>query len=174
MMAQERLPRTGIDRPPSTLQLVGIPIFSILFGSMLTLLPVLIDMPWLPPFGFMLLIAWRQVQRNLFPVWIGLPLGLFDDLISGQPLGSAIFLWTVSNLILDIVERRLVWREPWSEWGIASALVTLYLLAQLGLANQGDAVTKMHVIVPQMIFSVLIFPVIARLCETLDRLRRST
>ncbi len=174
MMAVERLPRTSIDKPPSMLRLLGIPITSIMLGSMLTLLPAIVEMPWLPPLGFLVLVAWRQVQRNLLPVWIGLPLGLFDDLLSGQPLGSAIFLWTLSCLILDIIDRRMVWREIWTEWGIAAALIVLFLLAQLGLANDGDASTSSSVIVPQMIASVLVFPVIARLCETLDRLRRST
>jgi rod shape-determining protein MreD len=173
-MPAERLPRTSIDRPPSLRRLIGIPVASIMLGSTLTLLPSIAEMPWLPPFGFMMLIAWRQVQRNLLPVWIGLPLGLFDDLLSGQPLGSAIFLWTLSFLILDMVDRRMVWREIWTEWGIASALLSLFLLAQLGLANQGEASTNASVIVPQMIISILAFPVIARLCETLDRLRRST
>ena len=48
-----------------------------------------------------------------------LPLGLFDDLVSGQPLGSAMLLWTLCFLAIDVLEQRLVWRDFWQDWLIA-------------------------------------------------------
>ena len=54
-----------------------------MLGSMLTALPLVSGLPLVPPFGFLMLLAWRFVRPGLLPVWAGLPLGLWDDLFSG-------------------------------------------------------------------------------------------
>jgi rod shape-determining protein MreD len=173
-MTAQRLPYTSIDKPPTRTRLMGIPVATVMLGSLMTMLPVIASMPWLPPFGYLTLIAWRLLQRNMWPVWIGLPLGLFDDMVSGQPLGSAIFLWTLTFLMLDVLDRRMVWRDVWAEWGVASACTVLLLMSQLWIANGGAVHTSASVLVPQMFVSIFAFPVVARLCEWLDQLRRST
>jgi rod shape-determining protein MreD len=169
----DRRPRTRIDRAPTQLQLAAIPIISVMLGSLTALLPMIASAPLLPPFGFMILIAWRLLHRTLWPVWMTLPLGFFDDLFSGQPLGSAVFLWTLAFLTVDLLDRRMLWRDFWQEWGLASALTCLLLLLQLLIANSTGNPTRPSVLVPQMILSVLILPLITRLCARLDLLRRS-
>lgn len=66
---------------------------SILAGSLVTLLPVVATVPFLPPFGLLMFLGWRLLRPGALPVWAAAPLGLFDDLVSGQPLGSAVLLW---------------------------------------------------------------------------------
>jgi hypothetical protein len=61
---------------------------AILFGSLPPWLPIIAPAPVPPPLGFLLLLAWRLLRPGLLPPWAGLPLGLFDDLYSGQPTGS--------------------------------------------------------------------------------------
>ena len=63
--------------------------------------------PVLPPLGFLAFVAWRQLRPGLLPVWAGLPLGLFDDLFSGQPFGTAVMLWSIAAIVLDVIEARL-------------------------------------------------------------------
>ena len=62
---------------------------TILLGSLTPWLPVIAPAPVLPPFGFMMLLAWRLLRPGLLPLWAGLPLGLFDDLYSAASRSAA-------------------------------------------------------------------------------------
>ena len=92
----ERRPRRRIGYAPSVTRLIGIPVASVMLGSLSPLMPLIATLPILPPFGFMILIAWRLLHRTVWPVWAAVPLGAFDDMLSGQPLGSAMILWTLA------------------------------------------------------------------------------
>jgi rod shape-determining protein MreD len=168
-----KLPRQRIDRAPTRFQMIAIPVASVMLGSLLPILPIIASMPILPPMGFMFLIAWRLLQRTMWPVWIALPLGLFDDMFSGQPIGSAIFLWTLAFLALDLFDRRMIWRDTWQDWGLASVLTTALLLTSLEVANATGGHTSPIVLLPQIVIAVLLFPSIARACALLDTVRLS-
>lgn len=149
----------------------AVPIASTLLGSLLTTLPVIATAPLLPPFGLLFLIAWRMLRPELWPVWAALPLGLFDDLLSGNPLGTAMLTWTIAFVILDVIDRWQVWRDYWQEWFIASGLIALCLIGGflVTLATGGGG--YILIIVPQLIASILAFPVVVRLTAILDRWR---
>jgi rod shape-determining protein MreD len=166
-----RPPRTRIDRPPSSLRVTGTPILTTMIGSMAPLLPIIASAPILPPFGLLLLVAWRLRHRTIWPVWIGLPLGLWDDIFSGQPLGSSMLLWTIVMLGLDVVDRRMVWRDFWQDWGLAAVVIALTLLAGLGIANLTGGNTSPLIILPQMAISIALFPLLARVCAVFDTWR---
>jgi rod shape-determining protein MreD len=163
--------RSRIDRPPSLMRISGTPIVSTMIGSMAPLLPIIATAPSMPPFGLLLLIAWRLRHRTLWPVWVGLPLGLWDDIFSGQPLGSSMLLWTLVMLGLDVIDRRMVWRDFWQDWGLASALLALVLTGGLIIANWTGGNTAWLIIAPQILASIALFPMIARLCAALDQWR---
>ena len=150
-----------------------LPIVTTLAGSCLVLAPYVATIPMLPPFGFLMLIAWRLLRPELWPIWIGLPLGLFDDLMSGQPIGSAVMLWTLALLAIDVIDQRLVWRDYWQDWLIAAGLTIAMLLGGLVTANMAGGEGHVVLIVPQMIVSILIYPAVARVCALLDRWRLS-
>ena len=160
----ERLPRRRIDRAPTPTRLIGIPVASVMLGSLCTLVPMLASMPILPPFGLMILIAWRLLHRTMWPIWMPIPLGLFDDMVSGQPIGSAILIWTLGFLALDLVDRRMVWRDQLEEWAIASALLVASLVANLAIANYSGGATPPYLLIPQMAISILLFPATTRPC----------
>ncbi len=168
-----RTPRQRIDRAPTRFRMIAVPVASVMLGSLLPLLPVIASMPILPPLGFMFLIAWRLLQRTMWPVWIPIPLGLFDDMFSGQPIGSAILLWTLAFLSLDLFDRRMMWRDTWQDWGLASALIAALLLASLWVANGTGGNTAPYVLLPQVIIAILLFPSVARICALLDTVRLS-
>lgn len=162
-------PRLG--RNPSRFRLQGTPILTVMLGSMTTALPVIAQSPVLPPIGLLMLLSWRLMRPELWHAWIGLPLGLFDDIMSGQPLGSSMFLWTVTLIGIDATETRLLWRDYWQDWLIACGAIILcqtggYLFARL----TGGGGTIM-LIAPQILWSILLFPFIERQCARLDRWR---
>lgn len=168
-----RHPRSRIGRTPSRTQRQAVPIVSTMIGSMTPLLPIIATAPVMPPWGLLVLLAWRMLHRNLWPVWMGIPLGVFDDIFSGQPLGSAMMLWTLALLGLDVLDRRMIWRDFWQEWGIAGALVVAMLLLQLLISYATGGATNPLLLLPQMLLSILAFPLIARICAMLDDWRLS-
>jgi rod shape-determining protein MreD len=163
--------RRRINRVPSPLLARGVPWLSVMLGSLLPGWLFIASAPYVPPLGFLTLLAWRQLRPGLLPVWAGLPLGLFDDLYSGQPLGSAILLWSVAMIVLELIELRFPWRSFALEWLVAAALIFTYILASLGLANAAGGDTSVLVLAPQFILATLVYPFVARLVAALDRFR---
>lgn len=163
--------RSDFTPPPSTFAQQAIPITSVLIASLLPLLPYVATVPLLPPLGFMVALAWRLLRADLWPLWVALPLGLFDDLFSGAPLGSAMALWTISFVAIDLIDRRLVWRDQWQDWSIAAGFLALYLLGALALADVTGGATPLRLLSPQLALSVLLFPMVMRIATHLDRAR---
>lgn len=160
-----------IDRDHSRLLANGLPVATILLGSLAPLLPLIASGPILPPLGYMIFLAWRIVRPGLLPLWIGIPLGAFDDLFSGQPFGSAIMLWSATMLVLEMLEARFPWRGFFQEWASTGALIAAYLAISALIAGTGLGIMVLLLILPQAILSILLFPVVARIVASFDRLR---
>lgn len=160
-----------INRRHSQALAYGVPWLSIMLGSLAPFLPVIAPAPVLPPFGYLMLLAWRFVRPGLLPLWAGLPLGLFDDLFSGQPLGSGILLFSLTLLGVELVELRFPWRSFLLDWLAAAALVLIYLTAAALLSGADWTLVQMTVILPQLLLSIVLFPIVSRMVALLDRLR---
>lgn len=148
-----------------------LPAVTTMLGSATVLLPLVATSPVLPPFGFMMLLAWRLLRPELWPLWIGLPLGLVDDLFSGQPIGSAPLLWTIVLLAHDQVARQNLLRDHWQDWMTAVVAISFVLGGGLVAANLAGGASAPETIVPQLLLSCLLYPVVARSVATLDRWR---
>lgn len=153
--------------PPSDRDRVIAATTSIMVGSLVTIVPLVANVPFLPPFGLLLLLGWRLRDPDLFPSWAPVLLGLFDDLVSGQPLGSATALWTASFIAIDVIDGRMVWRDFWQDWLIASgALAFCLLVARLMAAPLAARVDT--VVLLQVVISSALYPLAARLCARID------
>jgi len=169
--ALREIGKRRINRAPSPFLAMATPWLLVMLGSLSPTWPVIASAPVMPPLGFLLLVAWQQLRPGLFPVWVGLPLGLFDDLYSGQPMGSAVVLWSAAMLGLDFIEHRFPWRGFVLTWLEASAFIAAYLVLSLEIANLAGGSTELAVIAPQVMLSVLIYPIAARLVGLADRFR---
>ncbi|MFS0735470.1 rod shape-determining protein MreD [Sphingomonas sp. 1P06PA] len=146
-----------------------VPIASTLAGSALGALPVIASAPALPPFGLLMMLAWRLLRPELWPAWAGLPLGLADDLLTGQPLGSGMALWTAVFLAVDRIDNRLPWRDYWLDWSIAAVALMVVMTGQLFAA--GLALDMVPTMLPLIAMTILCFPFAARFAASLDRWR---
>jgi rod shape-determining protein MreD len=147
-----------------------IPIASVVIGSLLTIVPIVATFPVLPPLGLMSLLGWRLLRPDAVRIWAPLPFGLFDDLVSGQPLGSAILLWTISFLVIDLLDQRLMSRDFWQDWVLAAGAISFCLIIGRLIATPLEA----HVdtlLLFQVIAAVLLYPFVARIIAWLDRKR---
>lgn len=161
--------RKKLNRAPSPVIAIVVPWLTVMLGSLSPTWPLIASAPLLPPLGFLILLAWRQLRPGLLPVWAGLPLGLFDDLYSGQPLGSAILLWSIALIVLDVIELRFPWRNFLIDWLVAAGLILAYLPTAMGLAQ--GAVPSPLVLAPQLLISIFAYPLVGRLVALFDRLR---
>ena len=160
-----------INRAPSPFVALAVPWVTIMLGSMFPAFPLIASAPLFPPIGFMLLVAWRQIRPGLLPVWAGFPLGLFDDIYSGQPFGSAMLVWSLAMVVLDVIEARFPWRSFWQEWLVGSLMVIAWLLTAAMFANAAGAATPFILIAPQAVLAILLYPLVGRLVAMFDRFR---
>lgn len=146
---------------------------TIMAASLLTILPIVTTFPFLPPFGLLVLLAWRLRAPEVLPVWAAAPLGLFDDLFSGNPLGSAMALWTIAVVAIDVLDSRLVWRDFWHDWLVAGAAILLFLVGARLAATPLSAHVDIVLLI-QIVASLSLFPLVAMVCARIDATGRQT
>ena len=150
----------------------ALPWITVMAGSLVTIIPVVATIPILPPMGLLMLLAWRLLARYALRPWAAAPLGLFDDLLSGQPLGSAMLLWSVCFLVIELVEQRLAFRDFWQEWLVGGTAIALCLIVGRFFAVPVGAHVD-TVLLAQIVTSVMLFPLAARIVAWIDRKRGS-
>lgn len=148
-----------------------VPVVSTLLASMLALLPVVTSVPLVPDTGFLVLLAWRLLRPEMWPATTALPLGLFNDLVGGHPLGQSIALWTMVFIGFDVADSRGLYRDYWMDWFFASVAIVFYVLGGWYIEWLMGSEARISVTFPQLAASVLAFPVAARVVLGLDRWR---
>lgn len=111
------------------------------------------------------------MRPGLMPLWIGVPLGAFDDLFSGQPFGSAILLWSLTMIVLEVIETRFPWRGFAQDWFTAGLAVVLYIVAAMTISGASLTPQTAVIIWPQIALAILLYPLLARIVAGLDRFR---
>lgn len=160
-----------INREPLPLLAYSLPYLSIMLGSLVPIVLVTVEMPIVPPLGFMILLAWRIMRPGLLPQWVGLPLGAFDDLFSGQPFGSAILFWSLAMIAIELVEARFPWRGFWQDWIAAALASSSYILLAMLFSGAKLTWPMLLISLPQLLVAIVLYPGIARLIAWLDQLR---
>ena len=74
-------------------------------------------------------------------------------------------------LVLDLVDRRTMWRGYWLEWALATLLLFGNETAEWRIAQVMGASLPFVTIVPPLLIATLAFPVFAWLAARLDRWR---
>ena len=148
-----------------------IPALSVAFASLLSTLPIVSDGGWFPDFGFIVLIAWRLLRADAFPAWWAAPLGLFNDLVTGNPVGLSVTVWTAAMLALDLADRRTMWRDYWLEWVLAALLLLGNESLEWRLAQAMGAPMPFVSVLPPLLISIFTFPIAGWLVSRLDRWR---
>ena len=161
---------TIIGQGPRSGALV-IPAISVVAGSLCSLLPIVAELGWAPDFGFLMLLGWRLLRADAWPAWWAAPLGLANDLITGAPIGQSIALWAAVMLLLDLADRRTLWRDYWVEWLLAALFITVSEWFAWRVAALGGARLPFAAMVPPTILSIFAFPLAGGIVALLDRWR---
>ena len=148
-----------------------VPIASTILACSLVLLPIVVSTPIVPDFAFLVLIAWRLLRPEMWSARIALPLGFYNDLIAGHPIGQSMALWTLTFLAFDLLDSRVLFRDYWMDWFFASLAIIFYVSSSWFVSHMMGSETEFSVMVPQLVASILTFPLVARLVLALDRWR---
>jgi rod shape-determining protein MreD len=147
-----------------------LPWATVMVGSLLTILPFGATLSLLPPFGLLALLSWRLLAPFAIRRWAPAFLGLFDDLVSGQPVGSAMLLWTLAYFLVGALEARSGLRDFWQNWVIAALAIAVALAGGRLAATPLGAHVDVGLGV-QVILSILLFPAVAFLIARVDARR---
>lgn len=160
-------PYAGLGKPDLSTRANWLAPLTIVLGSLFTLVPFKASFPILPPLGLMMLLAWRLHRPDLLKPWAPVLLGLVDDLVSGQPLGNSMLFWTVSCILIDVLDTRIVWRDFFQDWLLAAGAIGFCLIGgRLVAAPFGAHVDT--VLLVQILMSIALFPICSRTVARLD------
>jgi rod shape-determining protein MreD len=148
-----------------------IPAASVLAASLLSALPVVSTSGWWPEFGFLALISWRLLRSDPWPAWWAAPLGLANDLVTGAPVGFSVALWTATMIVLDLIDRRTIWRDYWIEWVLAALLLLVSESAEWWIAALVGAPLPFRTVAAPLVISIFAFPIAAWIVARLDHWR---
>ena len=169
-MVRAALEQRRLNRGPR-IGFAYVPAVSVVVASALALLPIVSATGAWPDFGLLMLLAWRLLRADVWPAWWAAPLGFVNDLLTGQPIGLSVALWTALMLAMDLVDRRTQWRDYWIEWALAAVFIAAAETAEWKVAGwAGAPVPYRHMLAPILV-AVLAFPLFAFLAGALDRWR---
>ena len=77
-------------------------------------------------------------------------------------------------LSIEIIDARAIWRDHLQDWIIAAILIAAVLLGGLWIAGMAHAAPDPAVLIPQIILSILLYPLAVRICARLDSWRLAT
>ena len=148
-----------------------LPAATVVLASLLTALPIVSTRGWYPEFGYLALLAWRLLRSDPWPAWWAAPLGLVNDLFTGQPIGFSVALWSATMLALDLIDRRTMWRDYWIEWILAAVFLFIHDWFDWQVASAVGARVPFTAVLPSTVIAVLTFPVVAWIVSRIDRWR---
>ena len=74
-------------------------------------------------------------------------------------------------LVLDLIDRRTMWRDYWIEWVLAAVLLTIDEWLQWRLAAMVGARVPFTKMLPALVISICVFPLSAWIVSRVDAWR---
>lgn len=148
-----------------------VPVATTVIAILIGLFPLVVVTPLIPDIGFLVILTWRLLRPEIWMPTTALGLGLFDDLVSGHPIGQSMALWTIIFLVFDIIDNRIDYKDFWFDWLYAAAAIFLHAAGAWYIGLLMDSHSSFSLLLPQIGFTILAYPVMARLILALDRWR---
>jgi rod shape-determining protein MreD len=148
-----------------------VPAVTVVAASFLAALPIISTSGWYPDFGYLVFISWRLLRADPWPAWWAAPLGFVNDLFTGYPVGFSIALWSATMLVLDLIDRRTLWRDYWIEWVVAAVLIAIDEWLQWRVAETAAGPLPFTAVVPPLVISICVFPAFAWVVSRIDAWR---
>lgn len=139
---------------------VGLVLLSILMGILPWRLP---DVSVMGPSWVLIAVYYWSAQRpDLLPLSLIFLLGLFQDILTGGPLGVSAFLLLSLRGLLGAQRRFVIGQTFFVEWGVFAAIaITATLLEWLCISIMSKSFLLIAPALIQYIVTVIIYPAIA-------------
>lgn len=148
-----------------------VPSVTTVLAILLGLFPIVVTMPLGPDLGFLFLLSWRLLRPEIWVPPVALAFGLFDDLVSGHPIGQSMALWTMIFLALDLIETRVGYRDFWFDWLYAVVAIAFHIAGAWYVGVLMGSPTPFVQLLPQLGITILTYPIVTRMIYGLDRWR---
>ncbi len=127
--------------------------------------------PLAPIFALIALFYWAVYRLDFCPYWVPFATGLFQDVLSGGPLG----LWALVYVLVfeGVVQNRhfFIGRAAYSAWaGFAMTGIVTAVIAWALWSLYSWRLMSPFPILGQMVITVICYPVIARIMLAVDRI----
>ncbi len=148
-----------------------VPLVSTIAAIFLSLLPVVAKAPLVPDLGFLVLLTWRLLRPEIWRAQAALGLGLLSDIVSGDPIGQSMLLWTAIFLAIEVVDSRLGFRDYVMDWLLAAAAIIFQSVGAWYIALLMGSEIRISLVGPPIALGILLYPLVARMVLALDRWR---
>jgi rod shape-determining protein MreD len=148
-----------------------VPAATLVAASLLSALSIISTSGGYSDFGVLVLIGWWLLRADPWPAWWAAPLGLVNDLFTGQPIGFSVAMWSGTMLALDLIDRRTMWRDYWMEWVLAAVLIAINEWLEWQVAALVGARVPFGQIAAPLAIGIFAFPIVAFFVARLDRWR---
>jgi rod shape-determining protein MreD len=148
-----------------------VPLVSTIAAILLSLLPIVATAPLIPDLGFLVLLTWRLLRPEIWKAQAALGLGLLSDLVSGNPLGQSMLLWTALFLAIEFIDSRIGFRDYVMDWLIAAGAIIFQSVGAWYIALLMGSEIRISLIWPPVALGIVLYPLVARLVLALDRWR---
>ncbi|HZH28182.1 MAG TPA: rod shape-determining protein MreD [Azospirillaceae bacterium] len=157
-----------LDRAGRTIAPGAVTVMLIVLGMVPTHLPGYERIA--PHVGLAAVYYWAINRPDLLPPWMAFAFGLFQDLLSGTPLGQSAMAYSLTYWGVDAQRRHLSKGNFLVDW-LGFALAALVTGAVAWLAACATALTPVHPAPAlfQALLSCALFPAVAWLCLKMHR-----
>jgi len=146
-----------------------VPFLFVLFAAFLMTIPLFVELPILPHFALLAVYVWVVFQPWMMPAWLGLPIGMITDILTGMPLGANATLMPIMILLLNSTHNRLGPRSYSLDWLILLPVSFLYILLLAKLLDFTGTTVSLPVLLVQVVSTTLTYPAMAWACVRVQR-----
>lgn len=146
-----------------------VPFLFVLAAAAAMTMPLTAALPLVPHFAFLAVYVWTQFQPGLLPAWLGLPLGLATDLLTGMPLGVNAALLPALALLLPLIPPAIRARNYLFDWLLVLPCALIYQFLAMQLAAFAGVATPFGPLVLQSVMTAIAYPVVAWACARVQR-----
>ena len=129
--------------------------------------PLLLPVPVMPQLALLGVFVWSAFQPGLMPPWLAFAIGLFADLLYGQPLGLDATLFTLTALFVRRFEARFGHHAHDFDWGMAGAVALAHAVLVWWLMAFAGQPIPLPPQLWQVLTTAAAYPAIVWLCGRL-------
>jgi rod shape-determining protein MreD len=123
------------------------------------------------PLFDLMMVFYFTIFKNIFPVWFVFVLGIWNDALNGNPLGTTAFCYIMLIKLFSLLNSKMMIRENfWQIWQQFIVFCFLFLLMKWAILSVLNA-TFLNIINPavQFALSAIIYVLMHKFCDYLSQ-----